>query len=651
MRRRDCALIFLLSALLILPVFRNEYLAYWGSIQATFIADARYLNENWPHPQWQPNWYMGTRWDYIYPPALRYGTAAIARYAGVGEARGYLWYIGLMYCVGIAGVYVFVAVASRSRAMAWLATLVAATASPSYLLFAEIAADNAGKRYWPMRWNVLIRYGEGPHMAAFALIPLALAAAWIGLRGGRRAHLGLAALGSALVVSNNFYGATALATFFPVLVWAIFLEERDWRVWLRAAGVAALAYGLTAFWLTPSYLRVTLDNMKLVSRPGNAWSAWVAVAVALALGAATWRWTRANAWTTFVVGSMVLFTVNVVGCHFLDFRVMGEPERLIPEWDLCAILAMVSLCAWMWRRRPWHKAVVLALVCAWILASKGFVRRAHQLIDFDNNHTARLEYRITEWIAANMGGQRVMANGTVRFWYNAWRQMPQVGGGSEQGTLNSNSSIVYYAAAMKTKLGYAVAWLQAVGASGIGVHDATSREVYHDIEEPERYKPLKALYSDGEGNFIYQVPRRFPDLARVVDAARIRSLKPLRDGGPVEPYADVVERGPDRRAVFSRRGPESITVEATLEAGQALLVQETFDPAWRAHVDGRAVPLSPDPVDFMLVDPGPGAHRVELRFETPMENRVGRAATIGSILVLIWLLAPSRLSRPAASSS
>ena len=76
----DFLIIFTFAVLLVGPWFRAKYLDLWSSIESTFIADARFLAENWPHPEWQPNWYCGTRTDYIYPPALRYGTAALVRY-------------------------------------------------------------------------------------------------------------------------------------------------------------------------------------------------------------------------------------------------------------------------------------------------------------------------------------------------------------------------------------------------------------------------------------------------------------------------------------------------------------------------------------------------------------------------------------------
>ena len=57
----DGLLIFLLAAALIWPLFKTKYLAGWGSIDSTFIAEARYLQQNWPHSFWQPLWYCGTR--------------------------------------------------------------------------------------------------------------------------------------------------------------------------------------------------------------------------------------------------------------------------------------------------------------------------------------------------------------------------------------------------------------------------------------------------------------------------------------------------------------------------------------------------------------------------------------------------------------
>ena len=81
-----------------------------------------------------------------------------------------------------------------------------------------------------MRLGVLAKYGEGPHMTSLALIPIALAFTWLALERRRPAAVALAAVFCAAVVSNNFYGATALAVFYPILVWSFWITRQDKRI-------------------------------------------------------------------------------------------------------------------------------------------------------------------------------------------------------------------------------------------------------------------------------------------------------------------------------------------------------------------------------------------------------------------------------------
>ena len=148
----------------------------------------------------------------------------------------------------------------------------------------------------PVRLGVLAKYGEGPHMTRAGVDPdragvhLAGAGAAAGRppSGSRRCF-------RAAVVSNNFYGATALAMFYPILVWSFWITRQDKRILAPALVIPALAYGLTAFWLVPSYFKVTAENMKYVSEHGTTWSIWVAVAVAVAFAIATDRLARGQA--------------------------------------------------------------------------------------------------------------------------------------------------------------------------------------------------------------------------------------------------------------------------------------------------------------------------------------------------------------------
>jgi hypothetical protein len=645
----DGFLVFAFATVLVRPLYKAEYLDAWNSIESTFISDARFLSAHWPHPGWQPNWYLGTRTDYIYPPALRYGTAVLSRIRHTSTARSYHLYIALLYGFGITAVYVFVRTGSRSRWIALWAAAASAMVSPSFLFFKDFRVDYAGVQFMPIRLGVLVRYGEGPHMSAFALLPFALAAAWNGLRRGHPALLALTGVFAAAVVSNNFYGATALAIFFPILVWAVWLAEQDAAIFARAAVAAALAWGLCAFWFTPSYFRVTLDNMKLVSSPGHAWSAALLAAVVAAYGIVSYRLVRGRperAWTAFCLGALAIMALNVIGNQYFDFRVMGEPGRLIPELDLVIFLALGVLFAWIAAHCKWGTAVAAALAVACLVPGKAYVQRAWKVIAPPARHEHRVEYVITDWIHRNLPGVRCLSTGSVRFWYNAWYDLPQLGGSSEQGLLNPNSQFANAEAVLDDDVDAGIAWLQATGVGAVIVHDKTSKEVYHDWPKPDRFEgKLEKIYNN-EGDRIYRVPRRFEQLARVVDAAQIRAIAPsdsLLDYGLVRKYVDAVEHGPNSLVSLERRDTDEMRLDAQLQPGQLLLVQETYDPAWKAYVNGAAVPIARDAMHFLLIDAGTGDRDVLLRFETPLENRIGQVVFFLAVAAVAWLVWPRRV--------
>lgn len=635
------ALVLLVAMVLIWPLFKTKYLENWTSIDATFIADARYLSENWPHPGWQPLWYGGTRFDYIYPPALRYGSAALSKYAGVTPARGYHLYTAILYVLGIAGVWLFVWVATQSRVRAWLATAGVALLSPSFLFMAHIRGDVMP--YMPQRFNVLLRYGEGPHMSALAILPFVFAAAWWGLRKGYPAQLALASLAAALVVSNNFYGATALAIFFPVLTWAIFVVTRDWMVWARAAAVALLAYGLTAFWLTPSYIAITNRNLAIVSQPGNLWSLGLAILLAVTVAIVSWRkaaGSPVHAWSIFVWGGAAMISLNVLGHHFTNraFRVAGEPERLVPELDMLLVLAGAEII-----RRVWHRERLVAalLVLACFIPAWGYLTYPWLHIHRTPAWTDRIEYQTAEWVAKNRPGARSFVTGTVRFWWNGWFNEAQIGGGSEQGLINFDLMSLYWSILLGDDPEPAVLWLQATGNDLIVMNDATSALPIQDYQFPNRFrKRLPIVFDDGKGNWIHEVPRRWRSLARVVRLAEVEPLLPARNGEDVErlaPYVKALEEGPDSPAATRWLNPRTLSIDATIEAGQALAVLVTYDPSWRAKSGGSEFPVVRDAIGQTRILAPPGSHHIELYWETPRENQIGRALFGVAALFFVWL--------------
>ena len=639
----DCLLLFILAAFLLKPYFLRKFSDQWPSIESTFISEARVLAAHWPHPQWQPLWYTGTRFDYIYPPALVYGTAVLSKIFGWWTVKSYHFYTTFWYCMGIAGVYLLVRVGGRSRGSAWIAAMATGLLSPSFFFLKDMRMDSGPWRV-PVRFGVLIRYGEGPHITALCLLPIALAFTWRALESRRPRSLALAGVFCAAVVSNNFYGATSLAILFPILLWSFWVSRRKQVMLVPTFAIPVLAYGLTALWLTPSYLRVTLHNMQYVSNPGHLWSVVVLAIAVVAYGFGTYKLAGRRperTWAVFVTGAVIFFSLDVLGNHFLDFRVIGEPMRLVPELDLVLILGSALLLERLWQvRGPWLKLVAAALVVVSFATARHYVRHSWHVVE-PSEYRSRVEYRVTDWLWKNQPDARVFSSGSLRFWFDAWHDLPEMGGGSEQGLLNPIVYLTMWEVELGTEPELVKLWLQAEGVDIMYAADATSEEPYKDIHNLDRFAKLPLLWTDGQGNFLWSAERRFPARARVVDTAKLASLPATRNNQDIDylrPYVAAIENGPDSPATLRHETTDAMVAHAKLEPGQSLLVQETWDPAWQATVGGQRVPVRKDQMGFMLVDAPPGERDVRMEFVMPMENRAGLGLTLLSLLAVAVLM-------------
>jgi hypothetical protein len=269
------------------------------------------------------------------------------------------------------------------------------------------------------------------------------------------------------------------------------------------------------------------------------------------------------------------------------------------------------------------------------------VRHAWDVFPTWPDYQSRVEYRVTDWLWKNMPDARAYPTGSVRFWYDAWHDLPQLGGGSEQGLLNG----VVEAAQWETHLGArpepAILWMQCLGVDAIYVADKSSQEMFKDLEHPQKFNGvLPVIFDDQRGNVLYRVPRRYAARARVVDREKLRALKKPRANDDVEyleAYADVIEKGPEAPTSIARLSTDAMLVRADVGAGQAIVVQESYDAAWHAWAGGAEVPVYRDAMGLMVVNAPPGRQEVRLEFVTPLENQIGRIVTLLSLLVLAAL--------------
>jgi hypothetical protein len=655
----DLLLIAGLTALLIRPIWKLKFHDNWASIESTFIADARILTDHWPRPLWNPFWYTGARFDYIYPPALRYGTAILAKYYPMSTAKAYHLYTGFFYCFGIAAVYFLARVGFRRRWAGWAAAFGAAVVSPAYLFLPAIARD--GFEWGNARLNALVRFGEGPHMTALAWLPLAIACAWLALSRRSFRWTLLGGLASAGVVANNFYGATALAMFFPLLCWAWWVTHRDWRLFRFVLPIPFIAYGLCASWFTPSYVKLTLRNMQYVSSPGNLWSGSIALVVLLAFLAFTdrrYRLQTHRTWELFLAGSFLFFSLNTLGNYWFNFRLIGEPMRLVPELDLIYIFALIGLAVWLWPRGRLAQTTVLLGALTIVGIHHDYLWRHRSIFPKRMAPEDTVYYRIPAWIAANHPHSRSYVTGAVRFWFNTWHDLAQLGGSSEQGLENPMVMPSQWEILLGEDPRGAIAWLKAMGVDLVAVHGPNSEEVYKDFQYPRKFdNVLPVVFDDGKDNRIFEIPRRWRSLGRVVDAAALSAAPKIAnqtDFPAIEAYVNLLEKGPDVATATQWHGTEELEIRLARPTapGEALVAQVTFDKYWKAESNLGDLPIERiDALWFQRIATPPGVHWVRLKFTKPLEKTLGEIIfflTLAGIGYTLWRWRVPKNSLPPA---
>jgi hypothetical protein len=100
---------------------------------------------------------------------------------------------------------------------------------------------------------------------------------------------------------------------------------------------------------------------------------------------------------------------------------------------------------------------------------------------------------------------------------------------------------------------------------------------------------------------------------------------------------------------LSEPRPERVLVEASADHNALVVLNERWDPGWRAYCDGRPAPLAEVDTILMGARLPAGNHRIEFVYR-PRGLLIGRAVTLGSVIVAVLLIALSLVSRRKARS-
>jgi hypothetical protein len=183
--------------------------------------------------------------------------------------------------------------------------------------------------------------------------------------------------------------------------------------------------------------------------------------------------------------------------------------------------------------------------------------------------------------------------------------------------------------------------------SNLGVHYVITTGVRRDLplvfsEQYPLYAvpdplPRVAFFPSGRVRFLSEAdmhPRLQQSWFRLGDGLMLpREARGLEEAGAV-PSAQA---GLEAEIEYRRPSPDRIAVAVDAPRPGFIRILESWDPGWKASIDGVPAPVLRADTFAIALAVGPGRHRVELEFETP-GARAGAAASLASLLLLSCLL-------------
>ncbi len=579
-------------------VFRLEWSHRMDSIEGAYIGISRHILSSFPDLSWWPAWYGGIPFANSYPPLLHYSVALFAALTRFTVVRSHHIVTGLFYCLGPVFAYLMLKRLSGRPLASFGAALLYTVISPSALLVQAIAAD-IGNPLRPRRLHTLIAYGDGPHLVAFALVPFAIYMLDRALERRTPLRCAGAVLAIASVALTNWLGAFALAA----LILCYLVSKDVWRSWLISAAIGLAAYVLVCPLMPPSLIRTIQFNAQTIGGDFRDSPKVLLHYAPYALAAFALLKTVLLRLRTPAYLQMLLLFTALTGWIALSFSwfhiaVVPQPDRYLLEFDLGLTLSVAMSLALLPRRATQILATALALfTIAQAYRGQRFARSLISPVDI----TTTLEYRVAHWCEQNLHGARVMVPGTVSFFFNAFTETPQLGGGFENGVVNYQGRIAQFeitSGGGTTALNDApisILWMKAFGVQAVAAGGKQTREFYHHfVNGPKFSGVLPELFRDGD-DAIYAVPLRTPSLAHVMTRAQLVAHPPVNgiDVAELRRYVEAIDDPALPEAQFVWKTQHSAEILADLSPGQVAQVQVTYTRGWRASVNGAAPKSSP----------------------------------------------------------
>jgi hypothetical protein len=639
------AVVFLINVAANAVLFLPGESPYRDSIEGGYASMARFIASN-PDPWgWNPLQYCGIPTRFWYLPVVPYFTALwIHALPFLDAEHVFRLVVVTLACLGPVTVYLFAYYCTRSAWWAMGPALALTFFSPGYYYFKALDWDR-GLVQAPWRIQTLIKYGEGPHHAALALLPLTLIALWRAATGRKYPELFVASLLMAVTALTNWVGALALAwCVLMMLVTAAGTVVDTGFLARRVFAAAGLAYLMACFWLTPTFIRTTAFNWPADAFGYKLESLQVFLLGGLAAGVVLLRLLffrmPGRHYLCFLFLCFWGFAY-VACCHYWFGKdTIPEARRYLLEAELFLFLLLFELFRLAMRSHIVLRGAAVGLA-AFLLAEGASQFRQYALNGWSRlrpfPREESVEYQTARRLYELRPGGRIFASGGTRFRLNSWFDLPQTGGTFESGLRNRAAVHMQYQA-VKGNGSEAVQMLRLMGAEYAVVHFPGSREHYRDVQPPEKFEGLLEPVQGGTDR-IYRA--LFPGYANLVWAEEMPEKLPTGENVRMaERYVAAMDDGRRPRLEARWLGCNRMVIRGAAPEGMLITVRVAYDEGWRALQDGQAITIEKDAMEFLLLRPRPSENStIELRYGATLESKLAAGVSgISWALALVPLL-------------
>jgi len=605
-----------------LATFTNQL----GSVEGSFISISRYALHHWGDLQWFPLWFCGMPFLQVYQPGLHITIAALAGFLHITPERSYHVFTAALYCLGPISLYALCYRATGRRDSALFAGLLYSLFSPAALVSSVIRADLGGL-WLARRYQTLVHYGEGPHIAVLTLLPLIILSLDhvsfpTGRNGSERRMWAVSLIGLlAVVVLTNWPGSVGVS--FAVLAYGLSCigTSKYGAFLLRIIGCSAVAFLIACPFVPLSV--ITLVPLNAQRSDGTYLSlkqAWWIAAIILALYGLHFLFNRLrlSRWPRFVIYFSFLTGMIVLGFYWANLKFLPQPHRWQLEMEMAFAAASISVTPGIFTyltsarsRGNWKRSASMLIACMFMAM---FVIQFITYSDYGRVQTlpidikTTIEYQMSKWFDQNMAGERVFAPGSVSVWMNMFTEVPQMVGCCDQSVPSFEHRVAFYTIYAGDNITdpnarNSLLWLKAYGIHAIGVSGAHGREFFKPFTRPDKFAGILPEMWRSGADAVYQVPLRSTSLVHVIPEAAVVSRSPYNgvDVAPLEPFVAALENSqlPPARIVWPNAHRARILAQLAL--GQVISLQNSYAPGWHAAANGRTARVTEDGIGLTII--------------------------------------------------